>query len=79
GLNKDAYFGFYPEMDMAKILLMVGEYDKVLSRLEFLLSQNGSISIELLKLDPFWNPIREMDGFKAIINNPKYQVNLSDN
>ena len=79
GLNKDAYFGFYREMDMAKILLMVGEYEEAIAKLEFLLSQNGSISIELLKLDPFWNPIKEMDGFKAIINNPEYQVNLSDN
>ena len=79
GLNTDALWGFYTEMDMTKILLLVGEYDEVLSRLEFLLSQNGNISIELLKIDPFWNPVRDMDKFKEIISNPKYQIDLSEN
>ena len=79
GLNTDALWGFYTEMDMAKILLMVGEYDGVLSRIENLLDQSGYISVELLKIDPFWNPVREMDRFKEIISNPKYQIDLSDN
>ena len=79
GFKKDALWGFYAEMDMTKILLMVGEYDEVLSRIENLLDQSGYISIELLKIDPFWNPIKEMDRFKELISNPKYQINLSDN
>ncbi|MCK5278163.1 MAG: hypothetical protein KAK04_06480, partial [Cyclobacteriaceae bacterium] len=79
GLNKDAYFGFYREMDMAKILLMIGEHDKSIAKLEFLLQQNGNISVELLKLDPFWEPLRELDEFKALINNPEYQINLQQN
>jgi len=79
GFNKDASGGFYNEMDLTKILLMVEEYDEVLSRLEFLLNQNGNISVELLKIDPFWNPIKDMERFKEIISNPKYQVSLLDN
>ena len=58
---------------------MVGEYDGVLSRIENLLDQSGYISIELLKIDPFWNPVRDMDKFKEIISNPKYQIDLSEN
>ena len=42
-------------------------------KLEYLIKQNGLISVELLKRDPFWDPLRGMNGFKAIINNPEYQ------
>ena len=56
---------------------MVGEYDQCISKLEFLLQQNGNMTIELLKLDPIWDPLREMDAFKTLINNPKYQVNFN--
>ena len=78
-INIDVHEGFYAEMDMAKTLLLVGEYEEVLSRLDFLLNRDGTISIELLKIDPFWNPVREMDKFKEIISNPKYQIDLSEN
>ena len=76
GFKKDALGGFYHEMDMIKILLIVGEYDLVLSRLEFLIKQNGNISIEKLKIDPFWNPLKDLERFKDIVSNPKYQVSL---
>ena len=75
----NAHGGLWTEIDIVKIFLMVGEFEDTLTRLEFIISQNGSITVEELKLNPFWNPIREMDGFKAIINNPEYQVNISDN
>ncbi|MFC2123808.1 tetratricopeptide repeat protein [Bacteroidota bacterium] len=77
--SNHAMMGFHPEMDMVKILVMVGDYEHALSRLEKIINQTGYITANVLQFDPFWNPIREMEGFKAIINNPKYQVNLSDN
>ena len=78
-ISVDAWRGFQRELDMAKILLMIGENDEVISKLEFLLQQNGYISVELLKKDPFWDPLREIDSFKALIKNPKYQIYLDDN
>jgi class 3 adenylate cyclase/TolB-like protein len=75
----DALDGYYTEMDMAKILLMVEEYDDSLTKLAYLLDHTGKVSIENLKLDPFWNPVRDMDRFKEIISNPKYQIDLSNN
>jgi hypothetical protein len=72
--STDALNGYYNEINMVQILLMIGEYEKALSRLEYVISKSGFISAEILKLDPFWNPIREMEGFKAIINNPAYQA-----
>jgi TolB-like protein/class 3 adenylate cyclase/Flp pilus assembly protein TadD len=79
GFKNDALGGFYAEMDMTKILLMVGEYYETLSRIENLLDQSGYISIELLQIDPFWNPVRDMGKFQEIISNPKYQDSLSEN
>jgi len=78
-ISVDAFRGFYRELDMARILLMIGRYDEAIAKLEFLLQQNGLISVDLLKKDPFWDPLRDMDGFKALIENPKYQINLANN
>ncbi len=69
----EKYGAFATELDMVKILLMVGEYDEALVRLDIIIRQNGSLTVEELKLDPFWNPVRDMEGFKAIIDNPEYQ------
>ena len=77
-ISVDAIRGFFREWDMAWILLMIGEYDEAIAKLEFLLQQNGFLSVELLKKEPFWDPIREMDAFKELIENPKYQINLDD-
>ena len=78
-ISVDALRGFYRELDMARILLMIGKYDEAVAKLEFLLQQNGSLSVELLKKDPFWDPLRDIDAFKVLIENPKYQINLDDN
>ena len=78
-ISVDALRGFSREWDMAMILMMIGQYDEAIAKLEFLLQQNGYMSVELLKIDPFWDPLRELDAFKALIENPKYQINLEDN
>ncbi len=54
-ISVDALKGFSREWDMARIL-MIGRYDEAIDKLEFLLRQNGLISVELLKKDPFWDP-----------------------
>ena len=77
-ISKDAVEGFYRELDMARILSMTGKYDEAITKLEFLLQRNGNLSIELLKRDPFWDPLRDIDAFKALIENPEYQVSLDD-
>ena len=75
-LSPDSNAGFFRELDMARILLMIGQYEDAISRLEFLIQQSGYLSVERLKIDPFWDPLRELDAFKTLIENPKYQVNL---
>jgi adenylate cyclase len=74
----DALRGLYREMDMVRILVMTGEYDEAIDKLEIQVQKNGNISVELLKIDPFWDPLRELDAFRTLIANPKYQINLND-
>ncbi len=77
-ISIDALRGVYRELDMARILMMIGEFDDAISKLDFLLRHNSFISVELLKIDPFWDPLRDIDDFKALIENPEYQINLED-
>ncbi|MEP0132104.1 MAG: adenylate/guanylate cyclase domain-containing protein [Eudoraea sp.] len=72
----DAIEGYYRELDMARILTMNGRYDEAIKKLEFLLQRNGHLSMELLKRDPFWDPLRDINEFKELIENPKYQLSL---
>jgi len=61
---------------MAKILVMVGKNNEAIAKLEYLLQQNGYLSAELLKKDPFWDPLREVAAFRKLIGNSKYQIDL---
>jgi TolB-like protein/AraC-like DNA-binding protein/Flp pilus assembly protein TadD len=76
-INMDAYSGWLTEMQMVNILIFLEEYSEALPRLEQIIQTGwGLISVEVLKLDPFWDPVREHPKFKEIINNPAYQVRL---
>jgi len=66
-ITKDAYFGIYRIEDQAKIFVMVGEYDKALVQIKFMLSHPGPLSVKILQLDPVWSPLREIPEFKKII------------
>ncbi len=66
-LNKDAYFGVYRIEDLARIYVMVGEYDKAIEQISFLLSHPGPSSVKMLQLDPVWKPLLEMPEFRKII------------
>ena len=78
-MKDDAAGGVSAEIQMVKILLMVEEYDEAIKRLEFLLDYTGNISIEYLKIDPFWKHFYDKGIFKELISNPKYQINQPDN
>ena len=68
-VNKDAFFGVYREMDLARIFVMVGEYSRALEKIKMLLSRPGPLSVKLLMLDPDWRPLWESAEFKKIIKN----------
>jgi len=57
--------------DLARIYVMVGEFDAAIDQLEFLLSNPGWMSIPLLRLDPAWAPLRDHPRFKKLIESGK--------
>jgi serine/threonine protein kinase len=72
-VSKEAIRGLYRVEALAKIYVMVGEFDLAFDRLEFLLSRPGEMSIPLLRLDPAWKPLRNHPRFIELLesDNPK--------
>jgi serine/threonine-protein kinase len=66
-VTKDANGGTFLVKDLAKIYVMVREFDAAIDQLEFLLSVPGELSIPLLRLDPVWDPLRDLPRFKKLM------------
>ncbi len=66
-LSRDAYDGHDRLVAFAQILTRVGDHDAALDRVEHLLSIPGYLSVELLRVDPMWDPLRDHPRFKALL------------
>jgi len=56
---------------LARIYVMVGEFDAAIDRLKFLLSIPSQVTIPLLRLDPAWDPLRDHPRFKKLVESDK--------
>jgi hypothetical protein len=68
---KEAWRGFYRELDLAKIYTMVGEYDLAIQKLDYLLSIPGELSVPYIKIDPVWRPLLNIPRFQKILEQNK--------
>jgi serine/threonine protein kinase/tetratricopeptide (TPR) repeat protein len=66
-VNREAMRRPYSVEDLARIYVMVGEYEEAIDQLEHLLSIPGRFSIHFLRLDPAWDPLRNHPRFKELI------------
>jgi len=72
-VSKDAALGPPYILNLARIYAVIGEYEKAIDSLEYLLSIPSSeflwqvISIPLLRLDPQWDPLREHPRFQSLL------------
>jgi non-specific serine/threonine protein kinase len=66
-ISKEAYRGYSRASDLARIYVMVGEFDLAIDQIEFLLSIPGGLSVPLLRLEPVWAPLREHPRFKKLL------------
>jgi tetratricopeptide (TPR) repeat protein len=66
-VSKDAMRGICRVVDLARIYVMVGEFDLAINQIESLLSIPSELSIELLRLDPAWNPLHRHARFRKLI------------
>jgi len=71
-ISKEAWRGAYRVEHLAVIYAMVGEYDLAIDQLETLLSMPSDLSVNLLRLNPKWDPLREHPRFIKLIQ--KYDV-----
>ena len=72
-VNKDAAQGSEvlansgSQWDLAQAYVLLGDYDKALNQIDLLLSIPGEFSVNKLKLDPLYDPLRKFSGYKKII------------
>ena len=66
-ISKDAIGGTEPVGMLAEIYTTVGEYEAAIDQLEILLSIPSSISVPLLRVDPFWDPLRDHPRFQGLL------------
>jgi len=66
-IAKDAMTGPAMLLDLARIYVMVREYDTAIKELEYLLSIPGELSSSLLRVDPVWAPLRNHPRFKKLV------------
>ncbi len=66
-VTKEAWRGLYRVEYLARIYVMIGEYNMAIDQIEFLLSVPGELSIPLLRLDPVWAPLRNHPRFKKLV------------
>jgi TolB-like protein len=66
-VERDAFYGIYRVEDLARVCVMVGEYDAAIDQLDYLLSIPGEISVPLLRIDPTWDLLRDHPRFQATL------------
>jgi len=67
--SKDAYGAPHYVNSLAMIYTIVGEYEEAINQLEYLLSipSGDIVSIPVLRLDPVWDPLRQHQRFKSLL------------
>jgi len=65
--REDSFEGPVLAEDRARILAQAGEADAALDEIERLLAQPSWLSVNTLRLDPLWDPIRDHPRFRALL------------
>ena len=70
-ISKEAWNGYYKELNLAKIYTMVGEYDLAIDKLDYLLSIPGELSVPYIKINPVWKPLFNNSRFQQVMKKYK--------
>ncbi len=66
-IQKDFYRAIFRLEDLARIYTMVGEYDMAIKQIKQLLSMPSFMSVNLLKKDPVWKPLKSHPDFNRLL------------
>jgi len=70
-ISKEAWSGYYREIDLVKIYTMVGMYDLAIDKLDYLLSIPGELSVPYIKINPVWKPLFNIPRFQKVLDRYK--------
>ena len=62
--------------DLSKIYTLTGDYNNALKQIDYLLSTPTGFSVNRLKLDPLYDPLHDLAGYKNIIE--KYTIGTEE-
>ena len=66
-VSKDALHGPTQVENLAQIYMLVGEHDAALDQMEYLLSIPSSLSVQMLRITPKWDPLRDHPRFQRLL------------
>jgi tetratricopeptide (TPR) repeat protein len=66
-ISKDAYFGPYIALQLARVYMIAGRHDDAVARLEVLIRIPNNLSAGWLRVDPTWDPLRKHPGFQKLV------------
>jgi serine/threonine-protein kinase len=66
-VTRDAVQGPEGLEALARVYVMIGDYEAAAEQLEALLSVPSYYSVPLLRMDPVWDPLREHPSFQALM------------
>jgi serine/threonine-protein kinase len=66
-MDKDAYFGPYLQLLLARVHMMVGSKDRAVELLEPLVEVPNNLSKAWLRVDPTFDPLRSHPRFQALV------------
>jgi serine/threonine-protein kinase len=67
-IKKDAWFGPYLQLQLARVHMMVGSKDKAVELLEPLVEVPNNLSRAWLRVDPTFDPLRSHPRFQALVS-----------
>ena len=70
-VTKEAWRGYFKELDLAKIYTIVGESELAIQKLDYLLSIPGQLSVPYIKIDPVWADLLDLPKMKEVLK--KYE------
>jgi TolB-like protein len=66
-LKTDAWQGYDNEISLMNIYMIAGDLDLAMDKMEYLLPIPGELSVNLLKVDPAYDRLRNLPRFKKIL------------
>lgn len=67
-IEKDAVIGTKHFITFTKVLTIIGEFNRAIENLELMRTIPAGPTLESLKVDPVWDPLRNIPNFKSLLN-----------